>query len=312
MIIRRLFLRWLVIAAACAAALIQGPPAHGKANEVVNAFVDMTCYPPPPPEGEEPGIGPPPPCLLPVGLDPKFISPDPSGLAHIVVRDDDSATFTIDLDGLAPGLVVTAWVSYFFPPGAGPDPIFDPVEDPDDPTEVSRAVAAVSAPLAATSAGFSAGLGTDPNCFLYSNDSQARLKVNLDYNPLKAGQGPLRNGLVDVLQEDAWEGSGAEQGNCCPDGWPDPVLDAKPQPIGSSYLRIFDPVTGFPVLTADGWQELLRSPVPVAFIAIVAHTDETTHGINPGIPIFPIPGVSASVGDHFLLGLFDLRDLHLE
>ncbi len=53
----------------------------------------------------------------------------------------------------------------------------------------------------------------------------------------------------------------------------------------------------------------MRSPVPVSFIAIVAHTDKQTHGINPGIPTLPPPGVSCTSGDHYLVGLSDLRGL---
>jgi hypothetical protein len=47
-------------------------------------------------------------------------------------------------------------------------------------------------------------------------------------------------------------------------------------------------------------------------IALVVHIDGTTHGISTGIPIPPIPGTSASVGDHYTLGLFDLRAFHLD
>jgi hypothetical protein len=64
------------------------------------------------------------------------------------------------------------------------------------------------------------------------------------------------------------------------------------------------------VLGADGRPELVRSPVPAVVIALVVHIDETTHGISAGIPIPPIPGISATTGDHYTLGLFGLRQLN--
>ncbi len=266
---------------------------------LVDAVVEMTCFPPPPAPGQEPGLGPPPPCTLPAGLPPEFASPEPSGRLHLVVAADDTARLDIRLEGLAPDLVVTAWVSYFFPPGPAPHPIFAPAGPGLPP------VAAVSAPLAATTSAFTEGLGPEPNQFLNLPGGRARLSLTLDYNPLRGGQGPLRNGLSVPNQGAAPAGSGAEQRACCPDG-------SAPQPVGASFLRRYDPVTGFPLLAADGRPELLRSPVPVAFLALVVHVDRTTHGISPGIPILPRPGAPVTGGDHFLLGLFDLRPLHLE
>jgi hypothetical protein len=61
-------------------------------HTVVNTMIDMTCLPPPPPPGEEPGIGSPPPCVLPSELDAKFVSPRPSGRAHLAVKDDGTAS----------------------------------------------------------------------------------------------------------------------------------------------------------------------------------------------------------------------------
>jgi hypothetical protein len=264
----------------------------------------MTCFPPPPDEGEEPGIGSSPPCVLPDGLDPKFISPDPSGQAHVEVKDDGTTEVKIDLEGLAPDLVITAWVAYFFPPSPPSDPVFDifrPIGSGQPP------VAGVAAPLAPTNAAFTEGLGREPNQFA-TNGDKAGLTIELDYNLLQPNQGPLRNELGLVTQAAALAGSGPEQPVCCPNGFPAP----RPQPIGASFLRQFDQDTGLPVLGPDGRPELVRSPVPAAVIALVVHTDETTHGISAGIPIPPIPGTPADRGDHYTLGLFDLRALHTE
>jgi hypothetical protein len=243
--------------------------------------------------------------MLPADLDPKFISPSPSGRAHLIVKDDDTASIHIELEGLAPDLVVTAWIAYFFPPNPPADPtfnIFRPIGEGLPP------LAGLSAPLAPTNAGFIEGLGREPNEFILmgrGKSAKGRLMVNLDYNPLKPGQGPLRNEASLVTQAAAPAGSGAEQPDCCPDGFPAP----RPQPIGGSYLREFDPSTGYPILGPDGRPKLLRSPVPVVVIALVVHIDETTHGLSAGIPIPPIPGISTTAGDHYTLGLFDLRHL---
>lgn len=287
------------------------PEVAADANDVgirTNVTVDMTCFPPPPPEGEEPGIGPPPPCLLPDGLDPKFISPNPSGQARLIVKNDDTAKININLDGLAPDLVITAWLAYYFPPNPPADPNFDifrPIDEGLPP------LAGLSAPLAPTDAAFTEGLGHEPNEFVLHGQGrsvQGKLSIDLDYNPLKSGQGPLRNEPGLVTQVAAPASSGAEQPLCCPDGFPAP----RPQPIGGSYLRQFDQTTGLPVLGPDGRPQLLRSPVPVAVIALVVHIDETTHGLSAGIPIPPIPGIPATAGDHYTLGLFDLRQFHQE
>ena len=265
-----------------------------------NEVIEMTCFPPPPPPGSPPGMGPRPPCLLPAGIAPEFISPDPSGLAKVNINPDGTASFDIVLEGLAPDLVITAWTSYFFPGGPVPDPIFGPIAESLPP------LAGVSAPLAPTYAGFTEGMGPEPNSFTLNGSNKAKLKVTLDYNPLLAGQGPLRNAMAETNQILAPAGSEAEQPLCCPDGFPTPV----PQAVGSSLLRAFDLATGFQQLDEDGIPVLIRSPLPVAFLAIVVHVDKTTHGINPGVPILPIPGLSVTTGDHFLLGIFDLRSLY--
>ncbi|MGH9632333.1 MAG: hypothetical protein ACRD7E_28850, partial [Bryobacteraceae bacterium] len=167
-------------------------------------------------------------------------------------------------------------------------------------------VAGVAVPLAPTDAAFTEGLGRDPNRFIVRSN-RGRLEVELDYNPLKPGEGPLRNELIQIQQAPAPLSTGAGQPNCCPNGIPVP----RPQPIGASFLRQFDQTTGLPRLGTDGRPLLLRSPVPAVAIAVVVHIDKTTHGISAGIPIPPIPGIPASSGDHYTLGLFDLRNFHM-
>ncbi len=261
----------------------------------------MTCFPPPPPPGGEPGIGPPPPCLLPTDLDPDLIAPNPSGFAKYQALPNGKHRIVINLEGLDPGLVLTAWVSYYFPGGpVAPHPIFDPIGPGLPP------IAGVSAPLAATTAAFTEGLGPEPNQFDIKPSGKSQLVIDLDYNPLLPGQGPLRNGMANTIQALAPDGSDAEQPLCCPNGVPVPEYQA----VGSSYLRAFDLDTGFQKLDHNGRPILIRSPRAVDFIALVLHNDRTTHGINPGVPILPIPGLSATTGDHYLLGIIDMRSLH--
>jgi hypothetical protein len=276
-----------------------------KNSDTVEATIDMTCFPPPSDEGEEPGIGSPPPCALPDELDSKFISPNPSGQAHLEVKDDGTTEVKIELEGLAPDLVITAWSAYYFPPNPPSDPVYDifrPLGEGLPP------LPAVSAPLAPTDFAFTEGLGREPNQFTVKDNGKAELTVELDYNLLQPNQGPLRNEASLVTQAASPDGSPAEQPVCCPDGVPAP----RPQPIGASFLRQFDQTTGLPALGTDGRPELVRSPLPAVVIAVVVHIDETTHGISAGIPIPPIPGISATTGDHYTLGLFDLRQLNNE
>lgn len=289
---RRLVAAPILLASLIAVLIAAAPSAHARAPFIE---VPMTCFPPPPPPGEPPGLGPAPPCVLPTGLDPRFVPPAPEGRARLWIRPDGTARARIDLEGLAPDLLITAWASYFFPGGPAPHPIFAP-------TEGAAGTAAVSVPLAATTARFSEGLSREPNQLQNLPEGRAFLLATLDWNPLEPGEGPLRNGLRETDQADAPPGSGAEQPPCCPD-LPAPVF----QGVGASFLRVFDPATGFQRIGPDGRPELVRSPLSVAFIAVVVHIDETTHGISPGIPILPIPGMPATAGDHFLLGLFDLR-----
>lgn len=264
--------------------------------------IGMTCFPPPPAPGDEPGIGPAPPCLLPSGLDLSLSAPNATGSAIVQPLGNGTTKFTIDLAGLEPGLIITAWISYYFPGGpVAPHPIFDPIGPGLPP------IAGVSAPLTSTSAAFTEGLGLEPNQFVIKPNKTARLIVNLDYDPLLPGQGPLRNGMVTTNQALAPSGHEAEQSLCCPDGFP---VTPSYQPVGSSFLRAYDLNTGYQQLDGNGRPVLIRSPRAVDFIALVVHTDKTTHGINPGIPILPIPGLSATTGDHYLLGIFDLRALH--
>ncbi len=278
--------RFLIALALLAGLLVIVDPAVGAyAGNTINHKIPMTCFP-------APGAPTVPPCIVPAGLDPATLD-GTSGELKLEIEDDGTAVAKFAADGLDPDWVITAWISYYYPgPGVvPPDPIFG--------DGVSPGIAGVSAPVAATTAAFTEGLGIEPNQMVVQPNGNGELKIELDYNPLAANQGPLRNTLTNTHQADAPAGSGGEQPTCCL---------GKTQAVGSSYLRVFDS-NGFQVLDADGVPELVRSPVPAAFMLLIIHTDGMTHGINPGLPIFPFPGVPAAAGDHFVLGIFDLSDL---
>lgn len=272
----------------------------GGLSVSLDATVSMTCNPP--------SAGMAPPCVLPVDIDPDLVAPNPSGELRIVAFENDTALTWIELEGLSPDLVITAW-QVFTPPGTPPPaPIFAPIGPGLPP------VAAASTPLVPTFARFSEGTGWDPNRFRIRSDGKARLITWLDYNPLKADQAPLRNGTVSMNQGLAPAGSSAEQPPCCADSPLPPVPGARLSPIGSSFLRRFDPATGFQVLDSDGWPEILRSPIAVPLVVLIVHMDRMTHGIHPGVVIPPIPGSTFPVtaGDHYVLGIFPLANLAMD
>ncbi len=271
--------------------------AHHASALVLDATVPMTCFPP------EAGISPP--CIVPTGIDPSLVAPNPSGELRIRVREDDSTSVAIHLDGMAEDLVVTAWFIFNRPDVPPPHPIFAPIGPGLPP------VAAVNIPLAATTAAYTEGLGPEPNSFRLRQNGKGTLIARLDYNPLKANQAPLRNGMVEVNQGLAPAGSPAEQPPCCPDAVVAP--GSRPHPIGSSLLRQVDPATGFEVLRPDGRPELVRSPIPVLGVLVTVHMDRTTHGIHPGIPVPPFPGSNfpATAGSYYILGVFPLGQLRM-
>lgn len=70
-------------------------------------------------------------------------------------------------------------------------------------------------------------------------------------------------------------------------------------PSGSSFLRRFDPDTGYMILGKDGKPELVKSPTRALSIIVASHLDRTTHGITPGkfmtdhydLMVFPLTGI---------------------
>jgi hypothetical protein len=290
--------------------------------------IDMTCFPKAIVFPVPPGIGGPPPCDT-SGIPVYTPSAEPSGRAHLTVMDDDTVHFDIKLQGILPGQTVTAWLIWYFQflypcdesgfpctaptlpdifVSVNPDKdiiSFVPFLDPPYSIWVPFAVAAHSVPLARTGAGYTEGLGREPNQIVIDQAGNGELRVKLDYNPLKPHQGPLRNGLANTQQGAAPAGSIAIQPPCC--GLV--TLSGEPvhQPIGSSFLREFDPATGFQKLEANGRPKLVRSPVPAVFISIISSLDNHTKGINPGLPYVP---ELFSFGDHVILGVFDLRAFH--
>ena len=262
---------------------------------VLDETVEMVCFPP--------AAMILPPCPVPVGADPTIVAPNPAGTMRIRVREDDTALVTIRLDGMAPTQTLTAWFVHF-PPGAPtPDPIFDPIGPGLPP------IAFMDTPLAHTSAGFTEGLGLEPNQFEIRPNGGTRLDIDLDYNPLKTDQVPLVNAMSLINQALAPVGSLAEQPDCCADFPAGPG----PEPIGGSYLRQFDPLTGFQVVGADGRPELVRNPARPVAIVVFVHIDGVTSGIVPGVPTPPfLIDPPITTGTFYLLGIFPLAPLAMD
>ena len=260
---------------------------------VLEASLNMLCFPPNDPLNT-------PPCPVPVGLDPSLIAPDPVGKLNIEVRDDDTATFNMKLNGLQQGMVATAWFVHNVPNQPPSNPIFAPIG------AGLPAIAHNDSPLAPTTASYSDGMSTEPNQFHIKENGSSRLKINLDFNPLKSGQVPLVNNMTQVNQSLAPIGSVAEQPVCCPDFPAGPRLD----PVGGSFLRKFDPVTGMQMKDINGRPALIRSPGRPVAVAVFVHIDGTTSGVLPGIPTPPfLVNPPATTGSYYLLGLFPLGAL---
>src|SRR2546425_1822382 len=293
----------------------------GSHGVLVNKVVNMTCFPSPLPDPANPIITGPPPCDLGEFFGLKqadFYLGDPSGQAHVTVKDDGTATVDITLTGIAPGLTVATYLNHYFVfqvvlapalvhPVFKPLPGFAGTEITGEPV----AIAAHSVPLARTDSAYTGGLGLEPQQIVIKENGTASFKVNLDFNPLKGHQTPLRNAMVYTHQAPAPAGSIAAQPNCCPSpGFP---VANRPQPVGASYVREYDPATGFQLLDPDGRPRLPSSPVPAVFISVTARIDRNTSGMHPGIGFIPsvVQGVPAISGDHIVLGIFDLRALHL-
>ena len=262
---------------------------------VLDETVDMVCFPPAAMQA--------PPCPVPVGIDPDLVAPNPSGEMRIRVRANDTAKINIKLNGLSTSQVATAFFVHFPPNQPPPHPIFAPIGPGQPP------IAFMDTPVAKTSARFSEGLGYEPNQMQIWPNGKGRLTAWLDYNPLKSEQVPLVNGMVLANQGPAPPGSGVEQPTCCMDFPAGPRLE----PIGGSYLRRFDPVTGFQILDSNGRPELVRSPSRPVAVAVFIHIDSITSGIVPGVPTPPFrvePPVTT--GSFYLLGIFPLAPLGMD
>lgn len=277
------------------ALLLWGVASSGASPVILDEVVDMLCFPPTAMQ--------PPPCPVPVGIDPALVAPNPSGQLRIRVRENDTATFSFHLSGLSPQQVATAFFVHFPPNQPPPDPIFAPIGPGQPP------VAFIDTPVAHTAARFSEGLSREPNQLRIRANGEGRLWALLDYNPLKPGQVPLVNAMVLPNQSPAPPGSIAEQPDCCPDFPQGP----RPEPIGGSYLRRFDPVTGFQIKGPDGRPELVRSPSRPVAVAIFVHIDGVTSGIVPGVPTPPfLVDPPVTTGSFYLLGLFFLGPLGMD
>jgi len=295
-ILKTIILTWL-LSCSLAFASHEEHETHDPALLIVQKnSLSMLCFPPNNPQNT-------PPCPVPIGLDPALIAPAPEGKLDIKIFEDDTAVFKMKLKGLQKGMVVTSWFVHFPPNQPPPHPIFAPV-GPGLP-----AVAIADSPMTASTARFSEGLSKEPNQLHINKNGFAHLKVKLDYNPLKSNQVPLVNGMRIVNQKLAPAGSIAEQGNCCADFPKGPRIE----PIGGSYLRQFDPVTGFQLKDETGRPLLVRSPRRPVAVAVFVHIDGVTSGLVPGVPTPPfLVNPPSTTGSFYLLGLFPLGNIGMD
>ena len=115
--------------------------------------------------------------------------------------------------------------------------------------------------------------------------------------------------MTPVTQGLAPAGSGAEQPVCCPDFPAGP----RPEPIGGSLLRKFDPVTGAQLKDEKGRPMLIRSPTRPVAVAVIVHSDGMTSGIVPGVPTPPfLVNPPTTTGSFYLLGLFPLATVGMD
>lgn len=149
-------------------------------------------------------------------------------------------------------------------------------------------------PCAPFDAPFFSGLGREPNEFRYVSPTSAVLRARLNFNPTYANEGPLHR-MVPCFQRDV------------------PGIQRTPQrqfpnprtgefvPSASSFLRKYDPATGFELRDADGRPELIRSPTRALAIIVASHLDRLTHGVTPG----------NFMTDHYDLMVFKIGDIVL-
>ena len=263
------------------------------ASEVVfETTLNMGCFP---------TLMQPPPCPVPVGADDSIVGTSPSGQLGIKVLENDYTILDFDMHGLKDTMVVTAWFVHFRPDLGPTNPIFEPVSPGLPP------VAFMDTPAAPTWARFSEGLSREPNQLRIKQNGDGTLYTVLDYNPLKVGQVPLVNGAT--VNQTTAAGTVAEQGACCPNFPAGPRIE----PIGSSYLRAFDPATGLQVKDERGHAILIRSPQRPVAVALFVHIDGTTSGLVPGIPVPPfVPNLPVTAGTFYLMGVFPLGPIGMD
>lgn len=230
-------------------------------------------------------------------------NPGSNPRATMTVQEFDESSqnkmrLSIRLDDFAPDMKVTVWGSYFFPFISQAEHRYFGFTHHE--STIVPADAAVSYPLGPIKQGFSDGVWdvNEANTIEYYGNHYNAI-IDLDYYLNQPNQGPMRNGRSIVTQLDMEnpefiQHAGRQVGTSC---------------IASAFLREFDPITGQQLTDEDGNALVARSPLKTAFAAVIVHTDDLSHGINPGTAISRAPGRQWTDGEVFLLGIFDLRAL---
>lgn len=170
--------------------------------------------------------------------------------------------------------------------------------DPNDPNrpDVFKGPADIVSPCAPFNAAFTSGFGREPNQFQYVSRTEARLTVNLNFNPTFPGEGALARGTycfqkdIPGIQNTEFRQFPLSRGGG------DVFV-----PTTSAFLRRYDPRTGFELLDRRGNPEVVRSPTSAMMVAVASHIDLATHGISPGAFMF----------DHFELMAFPVQDVQV-
>ena len=212
------------------------------------------------------------------------------------------ANARVTIAGVAPGQTLTMWNSHFFPlVGPTGAAIFDA---PGLPAGFAGGNAAVEAPAIPLTQAVTNGRDpTQEGNYLFETSPGTYVgNMDFDYDFRKPDQAPVRNGRSFVDQTGI-------NATITPEALQTPGFMAGISVTGSSYLFEFDNFTGFRMTDSNGRPVVIRSPNPISFFAVVLHTDKQTHGLSPGVPTPPLPGTPWTFGDHFLIGMFDLRFL---
>lgn len=223
-------------------------------------------------------------CGVPDFVDPKIYGDNNLSQGTLRIQQLKSGLqFDFRLFNLSrPNHVITAWLLWKDPLSTDRGGVFQ--------------VADIVSPCAPYTAAFTSGFGREPNEFVYTSKTEARLNIKLNFNPTFPGEGALTR-KVPCFQKDVPGIQGTLYKQFPVPGAGDDVF----VPTSSDYLRSYDPKTGFEKLDARRIPNVVRSPDKALVVEVINHLDNTTHGISPG----------AFMVDHYSLLIFSLQGVQI-